>query len=164
MLHARRYAFLRWSAIALLGALAVVFAVIQLASDGLAAVAAAPRTLPTRVPPAFAIAVYSTLDRVAPAPYVETSLAQAALARGDAAAAERFALRLPASPTRDELLARVALGEEIVIAKAGKPVAKLVPIKAPQARRPLGLAKGEFTVPDDFDAPLPPEIEEDFYR
>jgi len=28
----------------------------------------------------------------------------------------------------------------------------------------LGLAKGEFTVPDDFDAPLPPEIEEDFYR
>jgi prevent-host-death family protein len=63
-----------------------------------------------------------------------------------------------------KLLQRVALGEEIIIAKAGKPVARLVPIKSHKARRPLGLAKGEFTVSDDFDAPLPPEIEEDFYR
>jgi antitoxin (DNA-binding transcriptional repressor) of toxin-antitoxin stability system len=58
----------------------------------------------------------------------------------------------------------VALGEEIIIAKAGKPVARLVPIKARKGKRPLGLAKGEFSVPDDFDAPLPPEIEEGFYR
>jgi hypothetical protein len=43
------------------------------------------------------------------ASYVEASLAQEALARGDALAAEHFAVRLPASPTRDELLARVAL-------------------------------------------------------
>ncbi|MGB8886831.1 MAG: type II toxin-antitoxin system Phd/YefM family antitoxin [Candidatus Korobacteraceae bacterium] len=63
-----------------------------------------------------------------------------------------------------KLLERVALGEEVIIAKAGKPVARLVAIKSHKSPRPLGLAKGEFTVPDDFDAPLPPEIEEDFYR
>ncbi len=63
-----------------------------------------------------------------------------------------------------KLLERVALGEEIIIAKAGKPVARLVPIKARKRKRPLGLARGEFSVPDDFDAPLPPEIEEGFYR
>jgi prevent-host-death family protein len=63
-----------------------------------------------------------------------------------------------------KLLERVALGEEVIIAKAGKPVARLVAIKNRKSKRPLGLAKGEFTVPDDFDDPLPPEIEEDFYR
>ncbi|MGA7462545.1 MAG: type II toxin-antitoxin system Phd/YefM family antitoxin [Candidatus Korobacteraceae bacterium] len=63
-----------------------------------------------------------------------------------------------------KLLERVALGEEVIIAKAGKPVARLVALKDRKRKRPLGLAKGEFTVPDDFDAPLPPEIEEDFYR
>jgi prevent-host-death family protein len=63
-----------------------------------------------------------------------------------------------------KLLERVALGEEVIIAKAGKPVARLVAIKDHKSKRPLGLAKGEFTVPDDFDAPLPPEVEEDFYR
>jgi prevent-host-death family protein len=63
-----------------------------------------------------------------------------------------------------KLLQRVALGEEVIIAKAGKPVARLVAIKDRKRKRPLGLAKGEFTVPDDFDDPLPPEIEEAFYR
>ena len=62
-----------------------------------------------------------------------------------------------------KLLERVALGEEVIIAKAGKPVARLVAIKAKRGPRPLGLAKGEFVVPDDFDAPLP-DFEEDFYR
>ncbi len=63
-----------------------------------------------------------------------------------------------------KLLERVLLGEEVIIAKAGKPVARLVPIKAKGVPRPLGLAKGEFVVPEDFDQPLPPEVEEDFYR
>lgn len=63
-----------------------------------------------------------------------------------------------------KLLERAALGEEIIIAKAGTPVARLVPIKRRQGKRPLGLAKGQIVVPDDFDAPLPAEIEEDFYR
>jgi hypothetical protein len=94
---------------ALVGALILAFTAIQLGSDALASAAAAPGTLPRRVPLPFGVAVYRVLDRVAPAPYVEASLAQEALARGDADAAERFAVRLPASPTRDELLARVAL-------------------------------------------------------
>jgi hypothetical protein len=71
--------------------------------------AAAPATLPRLVPREFGLTVYRLLDRVAPAAYVEATLAQQALARGDADAAERYAVRLPASPVRDELLARAAL-------------------------------------------------------
>ncbi|MGA8428533.1 MAG: type II toxin-antitoxin system Phd/YefM family antitoxin [Candidatus Sulfotelmatobacter sp.] len=61
------------------------------------------------------------------------------------------------------LLERVALGEEVIIAKAGKPVAKLVPLAEQPKRRVLGSAKGEFTVPDDFNDPLPKEIEDLFW-
>jgi len=60
------------------------------------------------------------------------------------------------------LLERVAIGEEVIIAKAGKPVAKLVPINEPPKRRFLGSAKGDFVVPDDFNDPLPKEIEDLF--
>lgn len=52
--------------------------------------------------------VYGALDRIAPAPYVESTLAAEALERGDFASALLHALRLPASPWRDELLARAA--------------------------------------------------------
>jgi prevent-host-death family protein len=62
------------------------------------------------------------------------------------------------------LLERVAIGEEIVIAKAGKPVAKLVPFNQLPKKRFLGSAKGEFTVPDDFNDPLPKEIEDLFWE
>jgi prevent-host-death family protein len=62
------------------------------------------------------------------------------------------------------LLKRVALGEEIVIKKANKPIARLVPMEPMPARRKLGWAAGTFSVPDDFDDPLPPEIENAFYR
>jgi prevent-host-death family protein len=58
-----------------------------------------------------------------------------------------------------KLLARVEAGEEIIIAKAGKPVAKLRPIKKQAARRVLGQDRGLFTVPPEFDDPLP-ELEE----
>jgi prevent-host-death family protein len=51
-----------------------------------------------------------------------------------------------------KLLERVTLGEEVIIAKAGKPVAKLVAVHQPKARI-FGSAKGEFTVPDDFNEP-----------
>lgn len=54
------------------------------------------------------------------------------------------------------------MGEEVIIAKAGTPVAKLVPLKAPKTRV-FGSAKGEFTVPDDFNA-ADAEIEELFYK
>jgi len=63
-----------------------------------------------------------------------------------------------------KLLERVALGEEVIIAKAGKPVAKLVPLNAEPKARLLGSAKGEFVVPDDFNDPLPKEIEDLFYK
>jgi prevent-host-death family protein len=62
------------------------------------------------------------------------------------------------------LLERVAMGEEVIIAKAGTPVAKLVPVAGRPKRRVLGSAKGEFTVPDDFNDPLPKEIEDLFYE
>ena len=55
------------------------------------------------------------------------------------------------------LLLRVAGGEEIVIARAGKPVARLVPIE-PKPQRVIGQDDGLFEVPDDFDASLPAEV------
>lgn len=56
------------------------------------------------------------------------------------------------------LLSRVAAGEEIIIAKSGKPCAVLVPFgAAAQTRRP-GTAKGKIVVGADFDAPLPDEL------
>jgi prevent-host-death family protein len=61
------------------------------------------------------------------------------------------------------LLKRVLLGEEVIITKAGEPVAKLVPIDAKRPRFTLGSAKGEFVVPDDFNDPLPKEIEDLFW-
>jgi prevent-host-death family protein len=51
-----------------------------------------------------------------------------------------------------------AAGAEIVIAKAGKPVARLMPLEAAKERRRLGAFAGKFTVPDDFDAPLPDDV------
>jgi prevent-host-death family protein len=57
-----------------------------------------------------------------------------------------------------QLLRRVAGGEEIVIARAGKPVARLVPLDAPRTPRVLGRDRGKIWIADDFDAPLPPEI------
>jgi prevent-host-death family protein len=61
-----------------------------------------------------------------------------------------------------KLLRRVARGEEVVIARAGKPVARLSPIKAPPKERVPGDAKGLFVVPADFNDPLPPEIQRYF--
>ncbi|HZQ67540.1 MAG TPA: type II toxin-antitoxin system Phd/YefM family antitoxin [Terriglobales bacterium] len=63
-----------------------------------------------------------------------------------------------------KLLERVALGEEVIIAKAGKPVAKLVAIECGTPKFRFGSAKGEFVVPDDFNDPLPKDIEDLFYK
>ncbi|MGB8842401.1 MAG: type II toxin-antitoxin system Phd/YefM family antitoxin [Aliidongia sp.] len=54
-----------------------------------------------------------------------------------------------------QLVERAAGGEEIIIAKAGRPLARLVPLKTRREPRPLGLFRGEMTIRDDFDAPLP---------
>jgi prevent-host-death family protein len=60
------------------------------------------------------------------------------------------------------LVDRAAAGEEIVIAKNGKPMAKLVPLRAEKERRPLGIMRGLIVLPDnfpeEFDAPLPPDL------
>ena len=60
------------------------------------------------------------------------------------------------------LLARVADGEEVVIASSGTPVARLVSWKEPAAPRALGRDEGLFAVPDGFDAPLPPDVLAEF--
>ena len=53
------------------------------------------------------------------------------------------------------LLERVRLGEEIVIAKAGKPVARLVAIQDRPTRRIPGMDKGKVMIHEDFDDPIP---------
>lgn len=61
------------------------------------------------------------------------------------------------------LLRRVALGEEIVISRGGKPIAKLVAAH-PSGDRRLGMDRGRFQVPKDFDAPLPDELLDELER
>ncbi len=56
------------------------------------------------------------------------------------------------------LVDEAASGQDIVIAKAGKPTAKLGPLNRARAPRRLGFLDGKFEVPDDFDEPLPEEI------
>ena len=58
------------------------------------------------------------------------------------------------------LVEQAAGGQEIVIARAGRPVARLVPLLAPQvgSRRVLGALTGQLRVPDDLDAPLPEDV------
>ncbi len=60
------------------------------------------------------------------------------------------------------LLRRVAAGEEITIANRGVPVARMVPVPPEKAQRVLGIFRGEFSVPDDFDSPLPEAVLELF--
>ncbi len=57
------------------------------------------------------------------------------------------------------LLVRVKSGEEIIIAKSGKAVAKLVPIRQDAPKRKCGIDRGKAWIADDFDAPLPEELQ-----
>jgi prevent-host-death family protein len=63
-----------------------------------------------------------------------------------------------------ELIARTMRGEPFIIARAGKPVAKVVPLDPPESGRPrrLGFLAGQIVVPDDFDRMAQGEIEEMF--
>jgi prevent-host-death family protein len=56
------------------------------------------------------------------------------------------------------LLDAAVSGEEVIIAKAGKPMVRLVPIEPKKERRKLGTLAGQFRVPDNFDDPLPDEV------
>ena len=61
------------------------------------------------------------------------------------------------------LLRQVAMGEEITIRSGGRAVARLVPVP-PGPRREFGRDRGRFTVPEDFNAPLPDEVLLAFYE
>ncbi len=60
----------------------------------------------------------------------------------------------------ESLINAAAMGEEIVITKSGRPVAKLAPLSpfAVQRKRTLGLLTGKAVIPTDFNAPLPPDV------
>ena len=62
------------------------------------------------------------------------------------------------------LLQRVAAGEEVTIARAGVPVARLVAVEPKKPKvRPLGMDRGRIWIADDFDAPLPDDLLKAFY-
>jgi prevent-host-death family protein len=61
-----------------------------------------------------------------------------------------------------QLLEEAARGDEIIIAKAGKPIARLVAVHGDTTPRPRGLLNGKIWIADDFDAPLPDEILQSF--
>ena len=61
-----------------------------------------------------------------------------------------------------KLLEKAEAGEEVVIARDGKPIAKLIRFEKTKVKRKLGTAKGKVWIADDFDAPMP-EFEQLFY-
>jgi len=60
------------------------------------------------------------------------------------------------------LVDEVSEDGEVVIARAGKPVARLVAFEKGGERRVLGPLAGRMSIPNDFDAPLPEDVLEDF--
>ncbi len=62
------------------------------------------------------------------------------------------------------LLSRVERGEEIVISRAGRPIARLLPFEPRGKTRTLGADEGAVWIADDFDSPLPDEVLADFER
>ncbi len=60
------------------------------------------------------------------------------------------------------LLEEVAAGGEVIISKAGKPIARLVPLVSKEPLLRFGALKGQLWMADDFDSPLPPEVVADF--
>ena len=61
------------------------------------------------------------------------------------------------------LLRRATEGEEFIIARAGVPIARLVPVQPQKLPFRLGIDEGVFKVPEDFDDPLPPDLLAAFY-
>jgi prevent-host-death family protein len=67
-----------------------------------------------------------------------------------------------AKTSLSRLVDRAASGEEIILSKAGKPMAKLVPYHRSAASRQPGGWEGQVRISEDFDSPLPPEIQAAF--
>jgi prevent-host-death family protein len=63
-----------------------------------------------------------------------------------------------AKTTLSQLLESVLAGEDVVISKAGTPLARLIPYHTQKKPRSPGIWKGKVTMAEDFDDPLPPEI------
>ncbi|MEW6624999.1 MAG: type II toxin-antitoxin system Phd/YefM family antitoxin [Bacillota bacterium] len=63
-----------------------------------------------------------------------------------------------------KLVARVISGEEFIIAKAGKPVARLLPIKEKASKRLPGSGKGKIFINPDFNSPLPEDMLKEFEK
>jgi len=61
------------------------------------------------------------------------------------------------------LVEKAAKGKPFIIAKAGKPMVKVVPLIEEKPKKRLGFMKGQISVPDDFDTMMSAEIEEMFY-
>ncbi|WP_197388991.1 type II toxin-antitoxin system Phd/YefM family antitoxin [Ralstonia pseudosolanacearum] len=57
-----------------------------------------------------------------------------------------------------KLIEAAAEGEDIVIAKAGKPLVRMIPFAPPKPMRRLGGLKGKIRIAEDFDAPLPGDL------
>jgi prevent-host-death family protein len=53
-----------------------------------------------------------------------------------------------------DLIKKVLLGEEVIIARDNKPIVKLVPLTQPNRKRQIGLSKGLVQMSDDFNEPL----------
>jgi len=62
------------------------------------------------------------------------------------------------------LLEQVLAGEDVVIMRSGRPLVKLTPVASAPRPRKLGSAKGKIVIADDFDAPLPDEIYDEFEK
>jgi prevent-host-death family protein len=62
------------------------------------------------------------------------------------------------------LLEQALAGEDIVIMRSGRPLVRLTVVEGAPAKRRLGTAKGDFTVPLDFDEPLPADLLDEFER
>ena len=63
-----------------------------------------------------------------------------------------------------QLVEKAASGEDVVIARAGRPVALLTRLKGTARKRRLGALDGRFKIPDDFNRPLPAEVVRAFER
>lgn len=67
-----------------------------------------------------------------------------------------------AKTSLSQLVDRAASGEEIILLKAGKPMARLVPFRRTSEPRQPGGWEGRVRIAEDFDAPLPPKLEDAF--
>lgn len=61
-----------------------------------------------------------------------------------------------------KLVDRAASGEDVIVSRNGKPLARITALEAPKRRITFGLLKGKLKVPADFDAPLPDQPLADF--